>query len=244
MGEPSDGRHNTDGTASTAVKDEALGPLVARPQDVMVLIRDPINRERVNNALRSAGFGVVLPRQILEWAASRRPHVLLITDDSERTASVRAAVAGVAPESASVVLVAEASAARCRHLLETCLAVLPEDAAEGDLLAAVSAVSRYLACLPAAAVGALTGSPGVRPAFTEVEVGWLRDLADGAKVAALARAAGYSQREMYRVLADLYERLGARTRTEALLSADRFGLLAQARTSSPPSPQRRPLARA
>ena len=41
----------------------------------------------------------------------------------------------------------------------------------------------------------------------------------------LARTAGYSQREMYRVLAALYSRLGASTRTEALLRADRWGLL-------------------
>ncbi|HEX8630188.1 MAG TPA: hypothetical protein VF755_18680, partial [Catenuloplanes sp.] len=57
------------------------------------------------------------------------------------------------------------------------------------------------------------------------EVSWLRALVDGVTVASLARAVGYSQREMYRVLASLYARLGADNRTGALLHADRWGLL-------------------
>ena len=58
------------------------------------------------------------------------------------------------------------------------------------------------------------------------DVAWLRALADGVTVASLARASGYSQREMYRLLSALYARLGVDSRTEALLRADRAGLLA------------------
>ncbi len=57
------------------------------------------------------------------------------------------------------------------------------------------------------------------------EVGWLRGLADSLTVSSLARSTGYSEREMYRLLAALYRRMGAASRTEALLLAQQWGVL-------------------
>lgn len=57
------------------------------------------------------------------------------------------------------------------------------------------------------------------------EVEWLRALARSATVASLARRVGCSEREMYRLLAGLYTRMGVAGRTEALIRADRLGLL-------------------
>lgn len=54
---------------------------------------------------------------------------------------------------------------------------------------------------------------------------WLRSLADSATVGRLARLSGYSEREMYRLLNRVYSRIGAQTRTEALLIAQRRGCL-------------------
>jgi DNA-binding NarL/FixJ family response regulator len=51
------------------------------------------------------------------------------------------------------------------------------------------------------------------------EIGWLRDLANGVSVGRIAEGAGYSERMMFRLLRDLYARLGARNRTEALMLA-------------------------
>jgi DNA-binding NarL/FixJ family response regulator len=73
--------------------------------------------------------------------------------------------------------------------------------------------------------GALPPATLPPPSLTDVEQAWLRRLAAGGTVAGLARGCGYSEREMYRRLSDMYSRLGARTRTEALLLAERFGLL-------------------
>jgi len=66
------------------------------------------------------------------------------------------------------------------------------------------------------------GSP---PQLQRHERQYLRRLADGGTVAGLARSAGYSEREMYRLLSAVYGRLGATNRTEALLLAERWGLL-------------------
>lgn len=71
-----------------------------------------------------------------------------------------------------------------------------------------------------------------RPAHTEVaprleprEREWLRQLGEGCTVASLARSAAYSEREVYRLLSRTYHRLGASNRTDALLRAERWGLL-------------------
>ena len=65
------------------------------------------------------------------------------------------------------------------------------------------------------------------PQLSDRELRWLRALADNGTVLSLARSSGYSEREMYRRLSAVYHQLGARTRTEALLAAERVGLLAQ-----------------
>lgn len=61
--------------------------------------------------------------------------------------------------------------------------------------------------------------------LTPQEVGWLRDLARGHTVVQLAEAAGYSERMMFRLLRSVYQRLNARTRTEAMMTASARGLL-------------------
>jgi DNA-binding NarL/FixJ family response regulator len=57
------------------------------------------------------------------------------------------------------------------------------------------------------------------------EIAWLRDLANGATVAQLAKQAGYSERAMFRLLRQVYARLQVRNRTQALLHARQQGWL-------------------
>jgi DNA-binding NarL/FixJ family response regulator len=64
-----------------------------------------------------------------------------------------------------------------------------------------------------------------RPDLTEEQVQWLRELASGVTIAQLANQAGYSERAMYRLLNNLYERLGVTNRTEALIKANSYGWL-------------------
>jgi DNA-binding NarL/FixJ family response regulator len=55
------------------------------------------------------------------------------------------------------------------------------------------------------------------PSLRDIE--WLRHLAEGRRVCDLAEQAGYSERMMFRRLNDLYRRIGASSRTDALLIA-------------------------
>ena len=59
----------------------------------------------------------------------------------------------------------------------------------------------------------------------EDEIGWLRGLAAGETVGGLSERIGYSERETYRMLCDLYRCLGVTNRTEAIIWATRHGLL-------------------
>jgi len=70
-----------------------------------------------------------------------------------------------------------------------------------------------------------SGAHGPESTITRDEAAWLVSLSQGTTVVRLADEAGYSERAMFRRLADLYSRLGARSRTEALLAAERLGLL-------------------
>jgi len=57
------------------------------------------------------------------------------------------------------------------------------------------------------------------------EAQWLQALATGQTVADLARSAGYSERELYRRLRNVYGRLGAAGRAEALVRATYLGIV-------------------
>ncbi|MFE0024393.1 hypothetical protein [Amycolatopsis sp. NPDC059021] len=56
-------------------------------------------------------------------------------------------------------------------------------------------------------------------------IGWLGALSRGASVADIARAADYSERQMYRLIQDTYRKIGARNRSEAIVIATRWGVI-------------------
>jgi len=60
---------------------------------------------------------------------------------------------------------------------------------------------------------------------TVTEQRWLTALAQGSTMVELAAAEGYSERHLRRMLADVYRRLGADGRIQALVRAATLGLL-------------------
>lgn len=213
-------------TAGTGTPDGEVPLVVA---EVAVLVSDARLRARVDGALAGAGYRSVIPRTLHGWVQSHRGHPVLVTDDEAHTRSIRRRLAGSAAGVAFVVLADDLTAQLCLELLPSSAAVLPVTADQRQIAVAVDAARLTLSCLPTPTARTLAGAlapPGDDAAVLGVhEEEWLVALADGRTVAALARSAGYSQREMYRLLSDVYGRLGATTRTEALLIADRRGLL-------------------
>jgi DNA-binding NarL/FixJ family response regulator len=140
---------------------------------------------------------------------------------------------------AVVVVLAELdSEPYARALRGGATAALTIDSDPDEVLEVVEAALRGRTLLPAPIAWALANGAGradLPPEpFHPQEVDWLRRLAEGGTVASVARAAGHSEREMYRLLAGLYARIGADSRTEALLLAERWGLLTEPTGPSPP----------
>jgi DNA-binding NarL/FixJ family response regulator len=157
----------------------------------------------------------------------------------------RAAVLSIAQQE-SLETLRRTRAACCHHPL---VALSPENGAEAvravllagatgagwlgasvdELVAVVAAALRGKALLDASTAAALArGGPIEDPrrtVLTTDQRGWLRALARGATVAELADSAAFSERAMYRQLHELYERIGAQNRTQALLRAADLGLL-------------------
>lgn len=69
-------------------------------------------------------------------------------------------------------------------------------------------------------------------ALTKEQLGYLRDLADGVTILELAERWSRSERDMYRVLSAMWERLGVKDRTEALVLAAQSGWLETHREAS------------
>jgi DNA-binding NarL/FixJ family response regulator len=107
--------------------------------------------------------------------------------------------------------------------------VVAMDAEFDQVVAVVRAAASGLTLLPRRVAKALCRTQaGPVPQLLPRERTWLRHLADSGTVGGLAGEFGYSEREMYRLLGALYSRLGASNRTEALLLAERSGLLQEA----------------
>jgi DNA-binding NarL/FixJ family response regulator len=97
-----------------------------------------------------------------------------------------------------------------------------------EILATLDAAVQGHLRLPLGLARQLMVAPNDAPlaVLTDEEVAWLRSLAMGVRIADLAHISGHSERAMYRLLRRLYQRMGVADRTGALLTATRWGLLA------------------
>jgi DNA-binding NarL/FixJ family response regulator len=177
-------------------------------------------RRGVEAALQRAGFDSV--------EADAAPSAVLITlrppeacSEIERQAASGATV---------VVLLPEPTAAEHAHALSHGATGTVDWSADPEEIVAVLRVAlEGQARIPVAIARELAsewpGAHAPRPEFSEEEIEWITDLARGTPVARLADDSGYSERAMFRRLHDIYTRLGATNRAEAIVAAERLGLL-------------------
>lgn len=155
---------------------------------------------------------VVVPERDAAGAAALLGAVPTAPD--QQASAVVAVVDDAGPETCGAALRAGVTAVITTADLPDAVLTVLRCAAQGRTVLAREVVQAL--CRPAAPPP---------PPLAAVERQWLHRLAAGGTVAGLARGCGYSEREMYRRLSAVYQRLGARTRTEALLMAERYGLL-------------------
>lgn len=183
-------------------------------------------RRGLEPALVGAGHRVDVPEDVEHWARDADGRRLLVTVDTDQALDVLDRLRAVAPDVRSLVLLSGVSG--YGRVLPRCTGAVPVDGDVDDVLTAVQVAVSGFTLLPVPVARQLVSSgadPSDAPQVSTRERSWLRQLAAGTTVAGLARSDNRSEREMYRLLALLYQRFGVRTRTEALLCADRFGLL-------------------
>lgn len=164
------------------------------------------------------------PADLRAWAHGTDRRVILLTI---RTAADWELLSDLCDARDDVVVIAvleEATVASYVRAIYTGAAgAMPRTVSSTKLRAVVRAAVEGSTLLPTDVVRALVDEESTNTSEADHpssrEISWLRDLADGVSVGRIAEGAGYSERMMFRLLRDLYVRLGAASRTEALMLA-------------------------
>ncbi len=205
---------------------------VGRAEGVLrVAVSDPICsvRRALSSAFYQAGFEPYEPPNLEDWVAAFGEHgavVLALLGEEEHQRMTR--LRGRSPECALVALVTEPGPAAFSCAFRAgAWGVVSRDACPEEITAVLVAtcIGRCLLPVSVAQFLAFESPPIEHPLLLSAEVTWLSALLEGATVAEIARKAGYSEREMFRRLASLYDRMGVASRAQALLTAGRWGLL-------------------
>jgi DNA-binding NarL/FixJ family response regulator len=198
---------------------------------VRIAVTDPLPvfRHGVVEILRDAGFESETPDDILAWVRDEQTTIVILTVQDEadwRTLDqLRLTAAGLV-----LIALLEQMSLRdsVRALRAGAACVMARDATPSAFRERFRAVVRGESVIPVEVLRELAtpaADSSVQVEASLTERGWLRSLALGTTVGRLAADAGYSERMMFRLLRDLYARMGARNRTEALISAQHRGWL-------------------
>ncbi|WP_243788383.1 hypothetical protein [Saccharopolyspora gloriosae] len=111
--------------------------------------------------------------------------------------------------------------------------LVAQDAALDEIITVLRLALRGTVLLPRGIARSLaTGvtRPPTALNLTGVDRELLTRLAMGSPVADIAKSAGYSERQMYRLVREIYHRLGSRNRSEAIATATRWGLISESQS--------------
>jgi DNA-binding NarL/FixJ family response regulator len=200
---------------------------------VRVAVLDPLPmfRRGVMEMLGGVVFEPEALDDLLAWVHDEPRRVVLVTMHSAEDWALLGRLRQGSPEVIVVAMLPNAATPDyVRAILSGASAVIPRDAQPEFVRKVFEEAISGRCLLPIEVVQALTSasSPSVEHDQTKPspqELQWLRQLASGTTVGRLASEVGYSERAMFRLLRELYRRIGARNRTEALLQASQRGWL-------------------
>ena len=190
----------------------------------------PVFRYGLLCALGVGGVDLATVEEARVWLAGRTAGVLLLTLNNDAALALLDQLRGRQTSVSVVVVIPTASEIEVANVLRAgAVNYVPREAPTSRFREVVDETLRGSVTLTIAALHAAVAPPHLRTSAlngpSDVEVGWLRQLAAGSTVAALSEAAGYSERMMFRKLRDLYWRLGVDSKTGALMLAQNAGWL-------------------
>jgi DNA-binding NarL/FixJ family response regulator len=179
--------------------------------------------------LDGRGFEAASVEDLLTWVRHDERRVVLLTIQVRRDWSMLAELCRNNPDLVVVAVLADATEeAYVRAILSGAVVAVPRDASPAVVRRMVEEAVNGTSLLPTRVVRALIPAREDHSREAPVEAAgleWLKALARGTTVAQLAERNGYSERAMFRLLRALYERMGVKGRTEALMLANRRGWL-------------------
>jgi DNA-binding NarL/FixJ family response regulator len=198
----------------------------APSMSVRVAVSDPLPlfRRGIIACLDDVLVETETPADLRAWAHSADRRVILLTVGGPADWELLADLCRIREDVVVVAILEEATVASyLRAISAGAAAAIPRTVSSAELREVFEAAVDGRTLLPTEVVHALAGrgsdSTGTDDHPSQREIEWLRDLAGGVSVGRVAERAGYSERMMFRLLRDLYARLGARNRTEALMLA-------------------------
>jgi DNA-binding NarL/FixJ family response regulator len=206
------------------------GKPTGEESETRVAITDccPAYRRGLSDVLAEQGLTIEEPEDLAAWVAEEGPRAVIATVACERDAERLSGLASASSQLITVALLTEVSArAYSAALRRGAHAVVGHDAPLDEIVEVLrfSFKGRIVMPIAIARSLAIDGEATAETPITRTEATWIRSLAHGETVSSVARQAGYSDRAMHRHLHDLYRRLGAKTRAQAIVRAARLGLL-------------------
>jgi DNA-binding NarL/FixJ family response regulator len=192
---------------------------------VRVAVSDPLPmfRRGVMACLDDVLVEPEIPTDLRTWAHSADRRVILLTVSAATDWDLLSDLCQMRDVVVVAILEEASVASYLRAISAGAASAMPRTVSMTELRAVFRAAVDGSSLLPTDVVRALVGRGSEHASATDHpstrEIGWLRDLANGVSVGRIAEGAGYSERMMFRLLRELYTRLGARNRTEALMLA-------------------------
>jgi DNA-binding NarL/FixJ family response regulator len=182
--------------------------------------------------LGDAGFEPQTPDELITWIRAEQRPIVLLSLLSSNDWALLARLHEIRDDTMVIAVLPDRSTRNhVQAIIDGAVAAVARDALPETMRRVFDAAVAGQSVLPVEVVRALTTSQPLPEEEEEEtvpspqEIGWLRELALGTTVARLADRAGYSERAMFRLLRQLYLRIGARNRTEALIRAHERGWL-------------------
>jgi len=174
--------------------------------------------------LQDAGLESEAPDDLLAWIADEQCRVVLLTLLSAADWALLAELHATREDLLVVAAIPDAGTSTyVRALTAGAVGVVPRDAHPTVVRESVRATIQGNVILPIDVLRALAAPDKVAENLdispSPQEIDWLQQLADGLTVNQLASRVGYSERMMFRLLRDLYNRLRVKGRTDALMLA-------------------------
>ena len=189
----------------------------------------PVYRMGIRAALGQTKLSMEEPSDLMRWVSEHTHLIVLLTLNAADDWSILKRLLQANEHVLIITLLSDNNLHSYARAVRTgAISAVARHASADDIRAVVLEAIKGRSLLPIEVTRLLTTSAALLELPDQLEqrdIEWLRTLAQGTSVAQLAESAGYSERAMYRLLRDVYARLGARNRTEAVAMASRNGWL-------------------